>query len=96
MTLEELAVDLLEAAYQNAQNQDIEGRLVLVFQDRDAAKAVGLIPDASTYREVDSHLIDSGAVEEIIHPRYEGTAEITYYEMTPRGVEILREAGRIT
>jgi hypothetical protein len=40
--LEEQALDLLDAAYRKAEHREIEGKDALVFQDSDAANAVGL------------------------------------------------------
>ena len=40
--MEEQALDLLDAAYRKAEHREIEGKDALVFQDSDAANAVGL------------------------------------------------------
>ena len=53
--MEEQALDLLDAAYRKAEHREIEGKDALVFQDSDAANAVGLstaaryTPEARTY-----------------------------------------------
>jgi hypothetical protein len=98
--LEEQALDLLDAAYRKAEHREIEGKDALVFQDSDAANAVGLstaardTPEARTYRRVMESLLDSGAVA--VPPiRDRGLSGSTVYEITTHGVEMLHEAGRI-
>ncbi len=97
------ALDLLEEAYRDSAYQDIEGRRVLVaLLDGPRAMSVGLsptmrdTPEGREYQRVVQELEDFGAVEEITHPRYQGHVGTTYYEITDRGVEMLREAGRNT
>ena len=46
--MEEQALDLLDAAYRKAEHREIEGKDALVFQDSDAANAVGLSTAAVT------------------------------------------------
>ena len=98
--MEEQALDLLDAAYRKAEHREIEGKDALVFQDSDAANAVGLstaardTPEAHTYRRVMESLLDSGAVAvPLIRDR--GLSGSTVYEITTHGVEMLHEAGRI-
>ena len=98
--MEEQALDLLDAAYRKAEHREIEGKDALVFQDSDAANAVGLstaardTPEARTYRRVMESLLDSEAVAvPLIRDR--GLSGSTVYEITTHGVEMLHEAGRI-
>ena len=90
----------MDAAYRKAEHREIEGKDALVFQDSDAANAVGLstaardTPEARTYRWVMESLLDSGAVAvPLIGDR--GLLGSTVYEITTHGVEMLHEAGRI-
>jgi hypothetical protein len=99
--MEAQALDLLEAAYWKAEYQERGGRrLLLTFLDGDAAEAAGLNPAASdtpsgrAYRRAVGFLLDSGAVEIPDIPD-QGLSGARFYEITPRGVEMLREAGRI-
>jgi len=102
-TLEHHAIELLAAAYRASEYQERRGRrLLLTFLDGPVAKAAGLnpsprsdAPEGRAYRQVVDSLLSSGAVE-IPDIRDQQSAGVTYYEITPRGVEILREAGRIT
>jgi hypothetical protein len=100
--LQEQALDLLEAGYSAAEYEHRGGRrLLLTLLDGDVALSVGLNPTArdtpewDAYRSVVNSLLHSGAVEipDIPDQLLAGT---TVYEITPRGEEILREAGRIT
>jgi hypothetical protein len=98
--LEEQALDLLDAAYRKAEHREIEGKDALVFQDSDAANAVGLstaardTPRRVPNRRVMESLLDSGAVAvPLIRDR--GLSGSTFYEITTHGVEMLHEAGRI-
>ena len=98
--MEEQALDLLEAAYRKAEYQDRGGnKFLLTFLDGDVALSVGLNPTASdtpeghAYRSVVESLIHSGAVQ-IPDIRDQDFAGTTVYEITPRGEEMLREAGR--
>jgi hypothetical protein len=99
--LEEQALDLLEAAYRKAEYQDRGGnKFLLTFLDGDVAVSVGLNPTAvdtaegRAYHRVVDSLIGSGAVQ-IPDIRDQDLVGTIVYEITPRGEEILREAGRI-
>jgi len=99
--LEEQALDLLEAAYRKAESHEREGRrLLLTTLDADVALSVGLnpterdTPEGRPFRRVVNSLLDSGAVEKP-DIREQDLSGATFYEITPRGVELLREAGRI-
>jgi hypothetical protein len=98
--LEEQALDLLEAAYRKAEYHDRGGhKYLLTFLDGDVALSVGLkphrahTPEGHAYRSVVATLINSGAVW-IPEIPDQGLARTTFYEITPRGEEMLREAGR--
>ena len=99
--MEEQALDLLDAAYRKAEHREIEGKDALVFQDSDAANAVGLSTAARDtprgaylHRRVMESPLDSGAVAvPLIRDR--GLSGSTVYEITTHGVEMLHEAGRI-
>jgi hypothetical protein len=98
--LEEQALDLLEAGYRAAEYEKREGRqFLLTFLDGDVAEAVGLnptesdTPEGRDYRRVVQFLLDSGAVQ-IPGIRDQDLAGTTVYEITPRGLGMLREAGR--
>jgi hypothetical protein len=100
--LEERALDLLEAAYLSAEYQERGERLLLLtFLDGEVALSVGLNPtsrenlEGRTYHRAVDSLIESGAVEVPDIPDQD-LAGVTFYEITARGVEILRDSGRIT
>ena len=100
--LEEKALDLLEEAYKRSKYQEVGGRrLLLTFLDGDVALSVGLnptpreTPEGYAYRHAVSFLEESGAVE-IPDLRGQELAGTTYYEITPRGIDMLRESDRIT
>jgi hypothetical protein len=71
-----------------------------VFRDSDAANDLGLttaerdIPEARTYRRLIGILVNSGAAV-VPAIRAQGLAGVVFYEITPEGIEMLREAGRI-
>jgi len=67
-TVDETALDLLEAAYNHAVTTVDEGQSRLLFRANDAANALGLTtaerdtPEAEAYRRAISLLVDSGAM----------------------------------
>lgn len=101
MALEERALDLLEAGYRHSEwHQEGEARRMLVFRDSDAANDLGLttaerdIPEAHTYRRLIGILVNSGAVV-VPAIRAQGFVGVKFYEITPEGIGMLREEGRI-
>jgi hypothetical protein len=73
---------------------------MLVFRDSDAANDLGLttaeldIPEAHTYRRLIGILVNSGAVV-VPAIRAQAFVGVKFYEITPEGIGMLREAGRI-
>ena len=101
MALEERALDLLEAGYQHSEwYQEGVAKRMLVFRDSDAATELGLttierdIPEARTYRRLIGILVNSGAVV-VPAIRAQGIVGAEFYEITPEGIGMLRQAGRI-
>ena len=99
--MEERALDLLQAGYRHSEwYQEGEARRMLVFRDSDAATDLELItaerdiPQAHTYRRSIGILVNSGAVV-VPAIRAQGFVGVKFYEITPRGIAMLREAGRI-
>ena len=98
--LDERAMDLLEAAYRSSGWQQRGGRrLLLTRLDGDVADAAGLFPterdtpEGRMHHAVVDSLVDSGAVA---MPDIRDQKIGEFYEITAIGVEMLREAGRIT
>jgi hypothetical protein len=101
MSLDERALDLLEAGYRHSEwYQEGEAKRRLVFRDSDAANDLELttaerdIPQARTYHRLMGILVNSGAVV-VPAIRAQGFVGVTFYGITPEGIAMLREAGRI-
>ncbi len=99
--MEERALALLEAGYRHSEwYQEGEARRRLVFRDNDAANELELttierdIPKARTYRSLMGILVNSGAVV-VPAIRAQSIVGVVFYEITPEGLGMLREAGRI-
>ena len=98
--MDETALALLEAAYKNSQIEAEGEASRLRFRASDAANALGLStaarpsPGAAAYYRTMSLLENSGAVK-IADTRGQAIVGETFYEITPRGEDMLREAGRI-
>jgi hypothetical protein len=84
----------------NTRSGTKRARRRLVFRDSDAANDLELttaerdIPEARTYRRLIGILVNSGAAV-VPAIRAQGLAGVVFYEITPEGIEMLREAGRI-
>jgi len=93
--MDEQTLDLLEAGYWAAEYRERDGRqLLLTMLDGEVARAAELDAETPEHRAAVSALVDSGAVEipAVIDQGFPGT---TFYEITPDGEEMLREAGRL-
>ncbi len=92
----EQALDLLEAAYGAAEFQERGGRqLLLTLLDGEVARAAGVDAETPEHKAAVSVLVDSAAVV-VPDIRDQDLVGSTFYEITERGIEILRNAGRIT
>ncbi|MDQ3302181.1 MAG: hypothetical protein M3518_02370 [Actinomycetota bacterium] len=99
--MDERAMGLLEAAYRASEWKQKEGRRLLLTQlDGDVADAAGLFPTprdtpkGRMHRAVVDSLLESGAVTMPDIREQQVLGE--FYEITAIGVEMLRNAGRIT
>ncbi len=98
--MDERAMGLLEAAYKESEWKQREGRRLLLTQlDGYVADAAELFPtqrdtpEGRMHRAVVDSLLESGAVT-IPDIRDQQFGE--FYEITAIGIEMLRNAGRIT
>jgi len=98
--LNKTALDLLEAAYKHAKVREIEGQRRIMFRGSDAANALDLstavrwVPRAEAYQRAMDLLEEAGAVK-VAEIRGQELVGESFYEITPHGVAMLREAGRI-
>jgi hypothetical protein len=93
--MNEQTLDLLEAGYRAAEYQERDERqLLLTVLDGEVARAAELGAETPEHQAALSALVDSGAVEipAIIDQGFTGS---TFYEITPDGEEMLREASRL-
>ena len=95
------ALNLLEAAYKHAEIREIEGQpRIMLFRGSDAANALDLstavrwVPRAQAYQRAMDLLEEAGAVK-IAEIRGQELVGESFYEITPHGIAMLREAGRI-
>ncbi len=93
-------LDLLETGYKDAEISESGGQRRIRFLGSAAANALGLstaqrdTPEATPYWQAIASLKDAGAIE-TSEGRQQAIIGETYYDITPRGEAMLREAGRI-
>ena len=93
------ALNLLEAAYKHAEIREIEGQRRIMFGGSDAANALDLstavrwAPRAVAYQRAPDILEEAGAVK-LAEIRGQELVGESFYEITPDGIAMLREAGR--
>ncbi len=96
--MDKTALDLLDAAYKRSQIVEDEGQPRRRFLGSDAANALGLStaarPGPQAYHQAMALLEESGAVEKPAI-RGQAIAEESFYDITPHGEAMLREARRI-
>ena len=93
--MDEPTLDLLEAGYRAAEYRERDGRqFLLTVLDGEVARTAELDDETPEHRAAVSALVDSGVVEipAVIDQGFSGS---TFYEITPEGEEMLREAGRL-